>query len=362
MVGYGSVQYTLTIARTAGGTVTTPGVVVSTYAPSTVVNLVATPATDYSFVNWTGDVSTIANITAANTSITMSGNYSITANFAILIRDWYQLNAIRNNLSGNYLLMNNLDSTTAGYDALAINTANQGKGWEPIRNFTGAFDGQGYEIKDLFIDRPDEDNVGLFGYVQRGPIIWVPFGCVPSVSGFITDTGVVNATVTGYRNVGSLVGLHDGITVSNSNSTGNVTGNYTVGGLVGLNYGTVSNSYSTGSVTGNYTIGGLVGLNDGGTVSDSYATGSVTGNYEVGGLVGDNYGIVSGSFWDTQTSGQATSDGGTGKTTAKMKNIVTFSSTGWDIIAVANLGTRNLSYIWNIVDKQTYPFLSWQPV
>jgi hypothetical protein len=123
----------------------------------------------------------------------------------------------------------------------------------------------------------------------------------------------------------------------------------------------VSNSYSTASVTGSDYVGGLVGENSYGTVRDSYSTGSVTGNHTVGGLVGVNWGTVSNSFWDTQTSGQATSDGGTGKTTAEMKSMATFSGAGWNIIAVANPGTRNPSYIWNIVivDDQTYPFLSW---
>jgi len=89
----------------------------------------------------------------------------------------------------------------------------------------------------------------------------------------------------------------------------------------------------------------------------------VTGNSSVGGLVGWNYeGTVSNSFWDTKTSGQATSDGGTGKTTAEMKNITTFSGAEWDIITVNSLGERNPAYIWNIVDDETYPFLSWQPV
>ncbi|MGB6872666.1 MAG: hypothetical protein WBE46_00750, partial [Dehalococcoidia bacterium] len=70
---------------------------------------------------------------------------------------------------------------------------------------------------------------------------------------------------------------------------------------------------------------------------------------------------VTNSFWDTQTSGQATSDGGTGKNTTEMKNIATFSGAGWSIIEVTNPETRNPSYIWNIVDDETYPFLSWQP-
>jgi hypothetical protein len=44
-----------------------------------------------------------------------------------------------------------------------------------------------------------------------------------------------------------------------------------------------------------------------------------------------------------------------------MENITTFSGATWNIVAVASSGTRNPSYIWNIVDDETYPFLSWQP-
>jgi len=88
----------------------------------------------------------------------------------------------------------------------------------------------------------------------------------------------------------------------------------------------------------------------------------VTGSTYVGGLVGRNEGTVSNSFWDTQTSGRGSSAGGTGKTTAEMKDFTTFSVAGWDIITVANSSTRNTGYIWNIVDDVTYPFLSWQPV
>ena len=297
------------------------------------------------------------------------------------IRTWNDLDAVRDNLGSSYILMNNLDPTTAGYTELASPTANEGQGWQPIGTeedlFTGTFNGQGYEVRDLFINRPDENFVGLFGVVGEG--------------GIVQNIGVVNADVTGYGIVGGLVGNNEG-TISNSYSTGSVTGTGWVGGLVGVNLATVSNSYSTGSVTG-YTdrTGGLVGWNEeedasvsnsystgsvtgevnvGGivgentaTVRNSYSTGSVTGDSSVGGLVGDNPGTVSDSFWDTQTSGQATSDGGTGKTTAEMKSIATFSGAAWNIIPVANPGARNPSYIWNIVvdDETTYPFLSWQP-
>jgi len=413
MVGCAPVQYDLTISSTEGGEVTTPGEDTFTYNEGTVVNLVAEPEDGYHFVNWTGDVSAIASVNAAITTITMGGDYSILANFGLEIweiRDWYDLDAIRNNLGDRYILMNDLDSTTAGYMELASETANQGRGWEPIGTaddqFTGSLNGRGYEIKDLFIDRPDEIPVGLFGEVGQ--------------EGVTKDIGVVNITVIGDDYVGGLVGHSDG-TVSNSYSTGSVTGeeyvgslvghnggivnnsyssgsvtgdsrigglvgwnqatlsnsysscsvtgNWSVGGLVGDNWyyeSTVGNSYSTGSVTGGSRVGGLVGVNYYGSVTHSYSTGSVTGSSQVGGLVGYNKGTVSNSFWDTETSGQATSDGGTGKTTAEMMDVATFTDTEtqgldepWDITAVA-LGQTNPAHTWNIVDGETYPFLSWE--
>ena len=74
-------QRVLTISSTAGGSVTTPGEGTFTYAPETLVDLVAEAEEGSPFVNWTGDVDTIGNVTAAATNITMDDNYSITANF-----------------------------------------------------------------------------------------------------------------------------------------------------------------------------------------------------------------------------------------------------------------------------------------
>jgi len=343
------------------------------------------------------------------------------------IQNWYDLDAVREDMRGSYILMNDLDSTTAGYEELASRTANEGKGWQPIAvndTFVGSFDGQGYEICDLFIDRPDASDVGLFGVVETGGVI----ENVRVVNGNITgDEGVgnlvgynrgivsnsyVDSSVTGDLYVGSLVGVNGG-TVNNSYSSGSVIGRDGIGGLVGKNEGTVSDSYSIGTVNGNDFVGGLVGKNEGtvsnsysigtvagndfvgdlvgvnvGTVSNSYAggtvdgsnfvgglvgsnegvvskcysTGSVTGDEHVGGLVGQNlYGVVSNSFWDTQTSGQSSSDGGTGNTTVEMMDITTFTGAGWDISAVSPVAT-NPDYTWNIVNTVTYPFLSWQSV
>jgi alpha-tubulin suppressor-like RCC1 family protein len=76
----GVVEYDLTIASTGPGSVTNPGEETFTYDEGTVVDLVAT-TDDGQFVNWTGDVGNIANVNNATTTITMNGDYSITANF-----------------------------------------------------------------------------------------------------------------------------------------------------------------------------------------------------------------------------------------------------------------------------------------
>jgi uncharacterized repeat protein (TIGR02543 family) len=414
--------YSLTMAvAPGGGGMATDLTNTSPYAAGTAVSIKAVAAAGYRFVSWTAPAGGFVSATAATTAFTMPAqDTTVTANFAPFaggsgtamdpyqITDWYQLDNIRNYLDSYFILVNDLDATTAGHGELASETANQGEGWEPIGTwgdgFAEMFDGQGYEISDVFIDRPTENLAGLFGVVDGG--------------GVIKNIGVVNATVTGWFDVGGLVAENAG-SVSNSYSTGNVTGSEFVGGLVAVNTGSVSNSYSTGNVTGleryfgglvaantgNVTnsyfsgsvvggsyegdsiagglvghnafgavvaesyssgsvtgerwVGGLVAMNTG-TVSNSYSSGNVIGSENVGGLVGGNGGTVSDSFWDTQTSGQATSDGGTGKTTAQMQDITTFSGAAWDIAAVADPNTRNASYIWNIVDDETYPFLSWQ--
>ena len=74
-------KFALTVSSTSGGSVTVPGEATFTYDEGTVVNLVAEAEESYRFINWTGDVGTIANANAAITTITVDDNYSITANF-----------------------------------------------------------------------------------------------------------------------------------------------------------------------------------------------------------------------------------------------------------------------------------------
>lgn len=83
----GGDSYTLIVDFTDGGTVAVdglpiPGKAILTYAPGTVVSLNATPGAGYRFVNWTGDVGTVADIDGAQTSITVNYDCSITAEFA----------------------------------------------------------------------------------------------------------------------------------------------------------------------------------------------------------------------------------------------------------------------------------------
>ena len=75
------VEYDLTIASTTGGSVTVPGEGTFTYYEGTDVDLMAETEEGYHFVNWTGDVGTISDVSAAATTITVDGEYSIMANF-----------------------------------------------------------------------------------------------------------------------------------------------------------------------------------------------------------------------------------------------------------------------------------------
>ena len=74
-------QYKLTVSSTSGGSVTTPGEGAFAYDAGTVVDLVAEPEEGYRCVSWTGDADTIADVEAASTTITMNGDYNITASF-----------------------------------------------------------------------------------------------------------------------------------------------------------------------------------------------------------------------------------------------------------------------------------------
>ena len=258
-----------------------------------------------------------------------------------------------------YTVQNDINaSATAGW--------NSGAGFAPIGTntpFMGIFNGNSNKISNLNIYRPGQDGVGLFASVGG--------------SGLVKNLGLSGVSVTGRNSAGGLAGMIYGGTVNECYVTGSVAGTDSVGGLAGWIYGgTVSKCYATASVTGNNTVGGLAGgIESGSTVSGCYATGLVTGNSTVGGLVGScndwnstvsgcyaagqvtgsgpigglvgylGGGSVSFSYWDTNTTGQATSaGGGFGKTTTQMKQQATF--VGW-----------NFTTVWRITENVTYPLL-----
>lgn len=280
------------------------------------------------------------------------------------IADCLQLQAMNGNLTAAYVLINDIDcSDTVNWNA--------GAGFLPIGQapaFTGTFDGRNHRISNLVINRPSEYGVGLFA----------------GSGGTIRNVGLINANVSGYAIVGTLAGASSGL-IESCYATGIVNGNYyAIGGLVGwLYYATINNSCanvrligtSVGGLVGNFyggfgagfirnsyalgnlTVlgsgggGGLVGNNERGwgTIENSYATGQVSLG---GGLVGsrsDYYQVdfTFNSYWDTETSGRSTSEGGIGKTTAEMKHEGTFA--GWDFLN-----------IWKIKEGVSYPYFSWQ--
>ncbi len=176
-------------------------------------------------------------------------------------------------------------------------------------------------------------------------------------SGTISNA-YATGSVSGRTNIGGLLGSNEGGTINNAYATGSVTGTGSnVGGLVGYNSngGTISDTYATGSVSGDSNVGGLVGYNsNGGRISNAYAAGSVTGRYRVGGLVGSNYlGTVIDGYWDTTTSGIAstgigggTTTGATGLNAGQMQQQSSFA--GFDFS----------NPVWVIYDGHTAPLLN----
>jgi parallel beta-helix repeat protein len=307
-----------------------------------------------------------------------------------------ELQNIRNNLAGDYYLANVIDcSCTSGW--------NGGKGFLPIgtlsTTFSGTFDGKGYKITHLYINRPSTDNVGLFGFADTGSEIknvsleevdargrYYVGGLVGvNYEGIITNS-YSSGSVSGNHSVGGLVGYNLG-TITNSYSTGSVSGSMEVGGLVAYNSGTIENSYSTGSVSGSTEVGGLVAYNSG-TIENSYSTGNVSGSVGVGGLVGDNSGIITNSYssgsvsgsdyvgglvgynrnsgtitksyWDIYRSGRSNCVGEGSSNGCTGKNADNHESNYWYYHTHAPMDQWDFDNIWGIEEGVTYPYLQWQ--
>lgn len=307
------------------------------------------------------------------------------------------LNNVRNHLGSHFIQIANIDLTVYA----------DGLGWAPIGGggstdiFHGDYNGQGYYVSNLTINRPITDNVGLFGHV--GHVDSLTESCT------ISNLGLFNVSIAGARGTGSLIGRITG----NANviieycyvRNGSITGDGATGGLIGshnswqetpggvdnpilrFSFADVDVSFSGNALAGKDKFGALVGCTQKGTIDNCYAHGSVTASdcQRVGGLAGcaefrglvqDSYskstvntvnctlyggfignigaggnaGVVTACFWDTQTSGQASSAAGMPKTTAEMKSTITYSDFSWDF---------TLAWVRNDTINNGYPALKY---
>jgi hypothetical protein len=188
-----------------------------------------------------------------------------------------QLQNMSADLAADYELGGNINaSETAGWNA--------GAGFAPIGDsvtpFTGNFDGKGYTITGLTINRPATDDIGLFGYAGSP-------GGGPTVV-YVKNVVLESASIVGLDQVGALVGeARDYVYIEDCRSSGTVSGRYSIGGLVGelgASSSRITWCSSSCEVTGStMDAGGLFGGCQG-TVTDSYATGDVHGEQYAGGL------------------------------------------------------------------------------
>ena len=235
-------------------------------------------------------------------------------------------------------------SACVGYELTAdIDLASYGRfyaggaGWLPVGTqsapFTAIFSGNNFTVSNLYIARPAEDDVGLFGAV--------------GATAELRDVHLARVDVTGDSGVGGLTGFGDGATIRVSSVAGTVSGNENVGGLMGRgDNATIGVSYALGTVRGDVNIGGLTGSGRDATIMTSYARVAVSGEERVGGLTGwgvnatvsfsyaagEVSGNVSGglvgfglpkavtlSYWDREVSG-ITNGSGEPHTTAELQS------------------------------------------
>ncbi|GMO33825.1 MAG: hypothetical protein Ta2F_09780 [Termitinemataceae bacterium] len=155
-----------------------------------------------------------------------------------------------------------------------------------IEQFKGTFDGKNKQIKHLYINKPNDSYMGLFGYVSNAN-----FANVHIVSGSVTGKEYVGGLL-GRKNTGS------GDTIINCSNGATITGKKYVGGVAGQAMaGPMKGSYNTGNITGEQYVGGIVGYiylvagtSNYFEIIGNYNTGNVTGTTsDVGGIVGSNW-------------------------------------------------------------------------
>ena len=215
-------------------------------------------------------------------------------------------------LGRHYRLMNDIDAGPTRRWA-------GGMGFHPIGDsepqragLRGGLYGDGYAIRNLWIDRPYSLRVGLFAVVDGGVIDSVGIedariaglGYVGALVGEQIGGAIQNVwasgavTGDGWR-IGGLVGRNDGGVIFDSWTRSDVRGDRRVGGLVGAvdirNIGgvrtvpVIERGQAMGNVRGDGDVGGLVGRNGGGMISESRSFATVTGEENIGGLIGSSF-------------------------------------------------------------------------
>lgn len=203
------------------------------------------------------------------------------------VRNAHQLQLMAMDLTKNYTLAGDVDFGTTFTDDsrsdMWATSSGAGAGFAPIgpdlvNSYAGIFDGKDFSIRNLSINRPGTENVGLFGIIES--------------PGMIRNVGLEAGLVKGGSNTGGLLGFNNTGKIEKAYAAVDVEGNNYVGGLVGNNgnRSTITLSRASGSVTGANNVGGLAGYSldfiGGEMISQSYATGNVSGVGSVGGLVG----------------------------------------------------------------------------
>ncbi len=273
-------------------------------------------------------ISTFSNSTAGTVEVQKLSEQEAIAQGYTVIKTAQDLDNIRNNLSGKYIFMGDID--LSAYD-----------NWDPIGDgvdsFTGELNGNGYTIRNLKVNKGTY--AGLFGYadsaifknigLEKVNVIGTSQyigGLIGRVSNGIIANCYVTGDVTGDKTggslgphidyadyVGGLIGRGEANTqISNCYSSAEVFGGTYIGGLIGSNNGNISDSYTTGKVTGyGYDAGGAGGLagTSSGDITNCYATGEIIGYLHTGGLVGQNGG---GNITNCYATGDVTSNTNTG--------------------------------------------------
>ncbi len=211
-----------------------------------------------------------------------------------------------------------LDLLGAAYTGSSADPAAAGAAdaltWVPVGellnggpSYAGRFDGSngtGALVDHLYIDAPDKDYRGLFGYVtDNGSITGVSVGSRSSVTG----TGFVGGVVASFTG--------DAISrCSNAAAVRSVGGSRSyIGGVAGSSLGGIYDCCNTGAVTlgGTGVAGGVAGIGDA-TVASCYNAGPVTGpSGSILGAIANADSSFENCFFDPDASGDAKRANGT---------------------------------------------------